>query len=84
LPRRSRGTVHAVVRRRAATLAPSLGTAPVAAPIAVATYDPATGDDIVPDGRRYTQADLAHPQNKTRQSLLTPPPAALIGPDVQR
>ena len=36
-------------------------------------YDPATGDYIGPDGKRYTQADLAHPQNKTWQSMLVPP-----------
>jgi phospholipid/cholesterol/gamma-HCH transport system substrate-binding protein len=34
---------------------------------------PATADDIRPDGERYTQADLAHPQNKTWQSMLVPP-----------
>ena len=44
-----------------------------APPIAVAFYDPATGDYIGPDGKRYTQADLAHPQNKTWQSMLVPP-----------
>jgi phospholipid/cholesterol/gamma-HCH transport system substrate-binding protein len=36
-------------------------------------YDPATGDYIGPDGKRYTQADLAHPGNKTWQSMLVPP-----------
>ena len=46
---------------------------PAAPPIAVAFYDPATGDYIGPDGKRYTQADLAHPQNKTWQSMLVPP-----------
>jgi phospholipid/cholesterol/gamma-HCH transport system substrate-binding protein len=41
------------------------------APAAV-PYDPATGDYIGPDGKRYTQADLAHPGNKTWQSMLVP------------
>jgi phospholipid/cholesterol/gamma-HCH transport system substrate-binding protein len=43
-------------------------------PAAVAQYDPTTGSYIGPDGKRYTQTDLA--QNaapKTWQSLLTPP-----------
>ena len=38
-----------------------------------ATYDPATGDYIGPDGRRATQADLANPRTPTWQSMLTPP-----------
>jgi phospholipid/cholesterol/gamma-HCH transport system substrate-binding protein len=41
--------------------------------VAVVPYDPATGDYIGPDGKRYTQADLAHPQNKTWQSMLVAP-----------
>jgi phospholipid/cholesterol/gamma-HCH transport system substrate-binding protein len=52
-----------------AALPPS-GEAP---PTAVVPYDPATGDYIGPDGKRYTQADLAHPQNKNWQSMLVPP-----------
>jgi phospholipid/cholesterol/gamma-HCH transport system substrate-binding protein len=58
-------------------LPPPRGTAPPAAapaPIAVATYDPATGDYIGPDGHRYTEADLAHPRAKSWQSLLFPTP----------
>jgi phospholipid/cholesterol/gamma-HCH transport system substrate-binding protein len=46
---------------------------PVAPPVAVVPYDPATGDYVGPDGRRYTQADLANPGNKTWQSMLVPP-----------
>ncbi|MHA3019372.1 MCE family protein [Mycobacterium sp. BMJ-28] len=47
---------------------------PPAAPPAVAVpYDPATGDYIGPDGRRYTQGDLANPGNRTWQSMLVPP-----------
>ncbi len=42
-------------------------------PVAFAPYDPATGDYIGPDGNRYTQADLAHPQHKSWQSMLIPP-----------
>jgi phospholipid/cholesterol/gamma-HCH transport system substrate-binding protein len=44
-------------------------------PIAAAQYDPATGTYIGPDGRQYTQSDLAHtaPKDKTWQSLLLPP-----------
>jgi phospholipid/cholesterol/gamma-HCH transport system substrate-binding protein len=41
-------------------------------PVAAVPYDPATGDYIGPDGTRYTQADLAHPGNKTWQSMLVP------------
>lgn len=43
------------------------------APIAAVPYDPSTGEYIGPDGRSYTQADLAPPQNKTWQSMLVPP-----------
>jgi phospholipid/cholesterol/gamma-HCH transport system substrate-binding protein len=43
------------------------------APVAAVPYDPATGDYIGPDGKRYTQSDLAHPSNKTWQSMLVPP-----------
>ncbi|HTH88370.1 MlaD family protein [Mycobacterium sp.] len=46
---------------------------PAAAPVAPVPYDPATGDYIGPDGKRYTQADWAHPGNKTWQSMLVPP-----------
>jgi phospholipid/cholesterol/gamma-HCH transport system substrate-binding protein len=41
--------------------------------VAAVPYDPATGDYIGPDGKRYTQEDLAHPGNKTWQSMLVPP-----------
>ncbi|WP_102417127.1 MCE family protein [Mycobacterium sp. 4858] len=57
-------------------LPPPRGTAPPAPappPLAVATYDPANGDYIGPDGRRYTEFDLAHPRAKNWQSLLVPP-----------
>jgi len=41
-------------------------------PVAAVPYDPATGDYIGPDGKRNTQADLAHPGTKTWQSMLVP------------
>ena len=46
-----------------------------APPIAAAEYDPATGSYIGPDGRRYTQSDLAQgaPEKKTWQTMLVPP-----------
>lgn len=55
-------------------LPPPRGTTPPPAPVAVATYDPASGEYIGPDGRRYTESDLAHPRAKTWQSLLVPQP----------
>jgi phospholipid/cholesterol/gamma-HCH transport system substrate-binding protein len=45
----------------------------VAPPVAFVPYDPATGDYVGPDGKRYTQGDLARPANKTWESMLTPP-----------
>ncbi|MGU3500034.1 MCE family protein [Mycobacterium sp. C31M] len=42
-------------------------------PIAVASYDPATGDYIGPDGRNYTQGDLGRPAAPSWESLLVPP-----------
>jgi phospholipid/cholesterol/gamma-HCH transport system substrate-binding protein len=44
-------------------------------PIAAAEYDPATGSYIGPDGRTYTQSDLAQqaPKVPTWQEMLTPP-----------
>ncbi|MCV7254196.1 MCE family protein [Mycobacterium hackensackense] len=42
-------------------------------PVVAVPYDPATGDYIGPDGRRYTQGDLANPGNRTWQSMLVPP-----------
>jgi len=46
-----------------------------APPIGVAHYDPATGSYVGPDGRHYTQADLAPNANNDRswQSMLLPP-----------
>lgn len=51
-------------------LPPSPSDAP---PIALAFYDPATGSYVGPDGRVYTQSDLASSSGgKTWQSMLTP------------
>lgn len=46
-------------------------------PIAVAEYDPISGSYIGPDGKFYTQADLAQTatKEKTWQSMLMPPTA---------
>jgi phospholipid/cholesterol/gamma-HCH transport system substrate-binding protein len=41
-------------------------------PIAVAEYDPATGDYVGPDGRRYTQSNLVHGAHGTWQDMLLP------------
>ncbi|MDT7764851.1 MAG: phospholipid/cholesterol/gamma-HCH transport system substrate-binding protein, partial [Mycobacterium sp.] len=48
------------------------GAAP---PIAIAPYDPNTGTYIGPDGKQYTQSDLAAgARPHTWQNLLMPPP----------
>jgi phospholipid/cholesterol/gamma-HCH transport system substrate-binding protein len=49
--------------------------AQAAMPIAAVEYDPATGTYVAPNGRTYTQSDLAQtaPKEKTWQSLLVPP-----------
>ena len=53
--------------------APPAAAAPVP-PVAVAEYDPATGSYLGPDGKRYTQANLANnAQEQTWQSMLMPP-----------
>lgn len=47
---------------------------PAAPPIAIAYYDQTTGKYVGPDGRTYTQADLANnAQEQTWQSMLMPP-----------
>jgi phospholipid/cholesterol/gamma-HCH transport system substrate-binding protein len=58
------------------TPAPASPAAPTAPPpVAAAEYDPATGSYIGPDGRQYTQSDLAQgaSENKTWQTMLLPP-----------
>jgi phospholipid/cholesterol/gamma-HCH transport system substrate-binding protein len=53
--------------------APAPPTAP-APPVAVVPYDPATGSYVGPDGRTYTQSDLADgTKGKTWQNMLIPP-----------
>ena len=44
-------------------------------PLAVAEYDPATGSYVGPDGRVYTQTDLAQnaPAEKTWEDMVIPP-----------
>jgi phospholipid/cholesterol/gamma-HCH transport system substrate-binding protein len=56
-----------------AQAAPPPGPAPP--PIAAAEYDPATGTYVGPDGRVYTQANLAHnaTEEQTWQTMLLPP-----------
>jgi phospholipid/cholesterol/gamma-HCH transport system substrate-binding protein len=57
--------------------APGAGPpAPAPPPIAIAEYDPATGKYIGPDGRMYTQSDLANHGEKKWQDMLVPPPAS--------
>jgi phospholipid/cholesterol/gamma-HCH transport system substrate-binding protein len=48
---------------------------PASVPIAAAEYDPATGTYVGPDGRLYSQANLAQtaPADRTWQSRLMPP-----------
>jgi phospholipid/cholesterol/gamma-HCH transport system substrate-binding protein len=53
--------------------APPPAPPPVPPPVAAVPYDPATGDYIGPDGKPYTQANLAHAGNQTWQSMLVPP-----------
>ncbi|KUI34213.1 MCE family protein [Mycobacterium sp. GA-2829] len=54
---------------------PPAAAAPIPVPpVAVAEYDPATGSYVGPDGKRYTQANLANDaQEQTWQSMLMPP-----------
>jgi phospholipid/cholesterol/gamma-HCH transport system substrate-binding protein len=48
---------------------------PAPPPIAAAQYDPTTGNYVGPDGKVYTQANLAADASKgqTWQSMLLPP-----------
>jgi phospholipid/cholesterol/gamma-HCH transport system substrate-binding protein len=49
---------------------------PAPPPVAVAQYDPRTGTYVGPDGRIYTQSNLAETADKeqTWQAMLLPPP----------
>jgi phospholipid/cholesterol/gamma-HCH transport system substrate-binding protein len=65
-----------------AAAAEAAGVPPPAAPppgaIAAAEYDPATGTYVGPDGKTYTQSNLARGASKdqTWQSMLLPPPGS--------
>jgi phospholipid/cholesterol/gamma-HCH transport system substrate-binding protein len=50
---------------------------PATPPVAIAQYDPATGEYVGPDGKRYRQSDLAQTANgdRTWQTMLLPPPS---------
>lgn len=49
------------------------GAQPAAPPPAAAVpYDPSTGNYVGPDGKTYTQADLANPSDKTWQNMVLP------------
>lgn len=53
---------------------PAADASPAAPPIAVAEYDPVTGTYLGPDGRVYTQSDLAQgAAQRTWESMLLPP-----------
>ncbi|MFN6555333.1 MCE family protein [Mycolicibacterium septicum] len=55
-------------------LPPPQGTGAAPPPVAFVPYDPATGTYLAPDGRSYTDSDLADStKGKTWQSMLTPP-----------
>lgn len=50
-----------------------VGPAPPSPPVALVPYNPATGTYVGPDGRPYTDSDLAATsKGKTWQSMLTP------------
>jgi phospholipid/cholesterol/gamma-HCH transport system substrate-binding protein len=67
-------TGQAVPQLAPGTSPPPPGQAPAPPPIAIAYYDQTTGKYVGPDGRTYTQADLAHnAQEQTWQSMLVPP-----------
>jgi phospholipid/cholesterol/gamma-HCH transport system substrate-binding protein len=52
---------------------PPIAGGPTAGPVTAVPYDPATGSYIGPDGRTHTQGDLVPNQDKTWQSMLSPP-----------
>ena len=54
--------------------APSAPNAPLPPPVAVAQYDPSTGNYVGPDGKVFTQSNLArNHEEQTWQSMLVPP-----------
>ncbi len=54
---------------------PPTAAPPPPSPVAAVRYDPATGTYVGPDGKVYTQANLANdtPKDQTWQSMLVPP-----------
>jgi len=53
---------------------PPAAPAPPPPPIAIAEYDPSSGSYVGPDGRMYTQSDLAHGGGpKAWQDMMVPP-----------
>ena len=42
------------------------------APVAAAPYDPANGDFVGPDGRHYTQTDVANSGPKSWENVVLP------------
>ena len=55
----------------------AVAQAPATPPVAIAQYDPATGEYTGPDGKRYKQSDLAQTTSgdRTWQTMLLPPPS---------
>jgi phospholipid/cholesterol/gamma-HCH transport system substrate-binding protein len=65
---------QAIPQPRAGQAAPPPPATPPPPPVAIAEYDPATGTYTGPDGKTYTQSDLAHNSTeRTWQSMLMPP-----------
>jgi phospholipid/cholesterol/gamma-HCH transport system substrate-binding protein len=48
------------------------GSGPPVAPVAAVPYDPANGDFVGPDGRHYTQTDVANPGLKSWENVVLP------------
>jgi len=77
IPQLARGTSAA-----AGPTVPPPSWSPSPPPASVAWYDPATGTYLGPDGRPYTQGNLAHgaTHNRSWQSMLTPQETKMISP----
>jgi len=60
---------------RAAPPVPEQGAPVPSPPLAVAEYDPATGSYVAPDGKVYTQSDLAQnaPSDRKWEDMVIPP-----------
>jgi phospholipid/cholesterol/gamma-HCH transport system substrate-binding protein len=69
-----KGDPNATLSGQGVPQAPPGPSAPSSPPAAAAWYDPATGSYVGPDGRVYTQSDLARgAQQRTWQDMLTGP-----------